>query len=245
MLSNFKTCYTKSYQFIQCHASVCHYPLHNSEIWYGLNQSDINQLEEVDKLLLRRVFETSSSSCIESFYLELGIIPIHIIIMARRVKYLHYLVNLKEDEMLFNVFSTQWKYPARDDWTIQVQNDMKKLNINMNWEEMKMMSTQSFKRLVKIKTKEVTLDYLLTIKEKHKKMENLKYTELKMQKYLKDKDIPVHEARNLYKYRTRSAHFKENLKGSYLSTACPLCFVQLDTQEHSFQCPVVKSQVEI
>ena len=65
--------------------------LTNSEIWYGLNQSDINQLEEVDKLLLRRVFETSSSSCIESFYLELGIIPIHIIIMARRFKYLHFM----------------------------------------------------------------------------------------------------------------------------------------------------------
>ena len=70
-------------------------------------------------------------------YLELGLIPISIIIKARRVKYLHYLVQLNENEMLSKVFNTQWKFPTKDDWTTQVQKDLTDLNINLSIEEIK------------------------------------------------------------------------------------------------------------
>ena len=33
--------------------------------------------------------------------------------------------NLKEEEMMFKVFSAQWKYPIKDDWTNFVQKDLK------------------------------------------------------------------------------------------------------------------------
>ena len=94
---------------------------------------------------------------------------------------------------------------------------------------------------------ECTLEYLLKLKEKHTKMENLEYSELKMQSYLKDPDISVAEARNLYRYRTRSAKYKENMKSSYTTTslACLVCFVQPDTQQHSLQCPEIKAKVKV
>ena len=94
--------------------------LTNADVWYGVKKSEIDELEEVDKLLLRRVLGAPESTCIESLYLELGLIPISIIIKARRVKYLHYLVQLNENEMLSKVFNTQWKFPTKDDWTTQV-----------------------------------------------------------------------------------------------------------------------------
>ena len=219
--------------------------LTNAEIWYGISKSEINELEDVDKLLMRRVLESPSSSCVESLYLELGIIPISILIKARRVNYLHYLVNLSESEMLSKVFKTQWRFPTKDDWTTQVQEDLKDFEIDLSLEEMKSKSKNSFKRLVKIKAKEYALDNLLNLKEKHKKMENLDYTELKLQNYLKDSEIPPNEARNLYRFRTRAANFKENCKNSYLSTACPLCFVQPDTQVHSVKCTVVNEKVKV
>ena len=46
--------------------------LTNSEIWYSLRKTEIAELEEVDKLLLRRVLEAPTSVCIESLFLELG-----------------------------------------------------------------------------------------------------------------------------------------------------------------------------
>jgi hypothetical protein len=111
--------------------------LTNADVWYGLSQADVDELEEVDKLLLRRIFEAPSSTCIESLYLELGVTPIRIIIKARRINYLHYLVNLKENEMLYSVFMAQWKNPTKDDWTVQVQKDLQDLEIDMSLEEMK------------------------------------------------------------------------------------------------------------
>jgi hypothetical protein len=92
-----------------------------------------------------------------------------------------------------------------------------------------------------------TLKYLLELKGKLTKIENLEYSELKMQSYLKDPDIPVAEARNLYRYRTRSAKYKENMKSSYTDTslACPVCLLQHDTQQHSPQCPEVKAKIKV
>ena len=65
--------------------------LTNADVWYGLLKSEIDQLEEIDRMLIRGILEVPSSSCVESLYLELGITPIHVILKARRVNYLHYL----------------------------------------------------------------------------------------------------------------------------------------------------------
>ena len=105
--------------------------------------------------------------------------------------------------MLHQVFTTQWEYPVKDDWTLKVTENLKEHDISLSLDEMKKKSEYSFKRLVKIKAEEFTLNYLLGLKEKHTKMENLDYIELKLQKYLKDDKIPVEEAKNLYRYRMR------------------------------------------
>ena len=84
--------------------------------------------------------------------------------------------------------------------------------------------------MLKIKTKEYTLDQLLKLKIKHTKMDNLMYTELKMQNYLKSDNISVQEAQNLFRFRVGVAQFKANFGDRYSNKACPLCSVHLDTQ---------------
>ena len=92
---------------------------------------------------------------------------------ARRVNYLHYLANQNENEMLYKAFMSQWKYPVKDDWTEEVKLNLKELGIDLSLEEIKKTSQYSFKRMVKVKTHECTLKYLLELKGKHTKMENL------------------------------------------------------------------------
>ena len=67
----------------------------------------------------------------------------------------------------------------------------------MSLEEIQRKSADSFKRKVKVKiqAKEYTLNYLLKLKRKHSKMENLNYPEMKLQNHLKDPDITVPEAK--------------------------------------------------
>ena len=140
--------------------------LTNVEVWYGIKQNEINELEMVDKLLIRRIFGAPESACIESLYLELGVIPIGVIVKARRIIYLHYLIRLEEKQMLSKVFKIQWKYPVKDDWVLQVQQDLRDLDIVMNLEEIKSKSPYAFKKHVKIKSKEYALEQLLKLKLK-------------------------------------------------------------------------------
>ena len=93
--------------------------------------------------------------------------------------------------------------------------------------------------------KEYSLQYLNNQKENHSKMKNLNYPQLKLQNYLKQRDISVQSAKNLFKWRTRVAKFKNNYKHSYLSLACPLCLTHSDTQEHSLECSSVTDSVNV
>ena len=219
--------------------------LTNSEIWYGIMKNEVKDLEEVDRLLLRRIVEVPTSTPIESFYLELGLSPINAIIKARRINYLHYLVSLEDTEMLSRFFQSQWRFPIKNDWVNQVKDDFKDFNLNYQLSEIKLISKTSWKKRVKLKMKEYSLDQLNKLKGNHSKMEELFYPELRLQNYLKDVEISVPVAKNLFRWRTRTAKFKLNYKGSYLSFACPSCLVQPDSQAHSVQCPVVKQNVEV
>ena len=111
--------------------------LSSAEIWYGLQKNGITQLEEIDKLLLRRILEAPDSTCIESLFLELGLIPINIILMARRVNQLHYFATLDKKEMLYKSVIAQWKYPVKDDRTLEVKKNLKELDIDLTLKEIK------------------------------------------------------------------------------------------------------------
>ena len=127
------------------------------------------ELEKVDKILLRRILEAPDSACVESLYLELGLLPLPIILKARRINYLHYLANLPEKEMLFKAFMAQWTFPVKDDWTLKVKENLEEFGLSLSLEEIKTKSANSFRRMVKIKAKEYALNFLLNKKDRHKK----------------------------------------------------------------------------
>ena len=58
--------------------------LTNIEAAYGLTSAEIEKLEKCDEQLMRAVLETPCTTPREMLYLELGVIPIRYIVMARR-----------------------------------------------------------------------------------------------------------------------------------------------------------------
>ena len=127
--------------------------LSSTDIQYGLRKKQVEELENVDKMLIRSILKAPSSACVESLYLELGLIPISIILKSRRISYYHYLVNLKESEMLFRFFEAQLKYPVKDDWTMQVVKDLNDFGIPEGFKFMRSKSKDSFIKFLKIKNK--------------------------------------------------------------------------------------------
>ena len=76
-------------------------------------------------------------------------------------------------------------------------------------------------------------------------MEKLRYTDLKLQDYLKDGKLKAEEMKTLFKYRTRMENFGENFRGGEEYTVCPLCKLHLDNQEMSLQCPEIIKHVNV
>ena len=58
--------------------------LWNIETWYDLKEREIEELEKIDKLLLKRILNVPISTPTALLYLELGVIPLRYIIKARR-----------------------------------------------------------------------------------------------------------------------------------------------------------------
>ena len=179
-------------------------------------------------------------------YLELGCLRISTIIKCRRINFLHYLISTDKNKMLYKFFATQWKYPNKNDWTETVRQDLKDLSISENLNFIEKKSQQSFKTLVKSKAIEYEMKYLNKKKEPMSKMEDLDYNKFEMAKYLELADISVKEAHNIFQFRSKMAKFKDNYGGIKTSdNICHLCHSHTDTQKSSFECSVIKENINL
>ena len=123
-----------------------------------------------------------------------------------------------------------------------MKQDLEEFEIeeDLNW--IRSQSELSFKKIVKSKAKELTLE----LNPRKGKMKNLFYIELELQEYLKNQNISTSEARAVFKFKTRMANFSENFKEGGFTKPCPLCKQtnELDTQQHSLSCRVIKENIE-
>ena len=79
--------------------------LTNVHIWYGLRKQELEELELVDRLLLRRILSLPITTCTEALYLESGCLDISTIVKGRRVMFLHSVVNSEKVSMhLLQIF---------------------------------------------------------------------------------------------------------------------------------------------
>ena len=79
----------------------------NAEIWYNLNKSEIEEFESLDRLFFRRLLEVPITTPNESYYLELGVLPVGTLIKAMRLNYLHTILKMDKKGMVYSFFITQ------------------------------------------------------------------------------------------------------------------------------------------
>ena len=216
--------------------------LTNSEVWYNLSETDLNDINMLDRKLLAMICSLPISTPTAALYLELGCMRISTIIKARRVNYLHYLIKLKKDEMLSQFFWFQWFENCRYDWTYQVRQDLIDFGLPTDVEIIGMRSKLSWKNVVRKKAKEFELKELLNENVTKSKTKDLKYVKLDMQEYLRRLD--ANKAKVVMKYRLKMASYASNFKGGGGSKVCPLCSSHEDDQRFCFKCPGIDSSHE-
>ena len=215
--------------------------LTNSEIWHNLSKSETDELEKVDRFLLCKILEVPGTVPHTALYLELGILQLSVVIKVRRLMYLQSILKGSNDGMLFKVFKTQWYYPVKGDWTDLVKNDLE--NFDYNLDEIKLMSRDQFKKIVKERARNYAFQSLHRKKANYKKLENLFYVELKTQEYLLNEDYTFEEKKLIFQFRTRMAQFEENFRAGRTETVCPLCLSHSDSQFLILSCPIIRKEL--
>ena len=147
--------------------------VNSSEIWYNITKEQYRKLEEIDEMYLMRLFNVPKSVPRLSLYAECGKLPLRFIIRTRRLLYLWHILHLDESELVYKFYLAQKLRPSKNDWSCQITQDKKDLNLNLSDEEIMKMSKPKFKKILQIKTNSCAAKYFLKIQSKQTKTAHL------------------------------------------------------------------------
>ena len=209
--------------------------LFNSEAWYNVTSSDIDELEKMDEMLLRRILECPASTPKEMLYLELACTPIRFILMSRRILFLHSILEETETSLVQRFFQAQLRNPTKGDWCQSVLKSLGDLKLDLNFNQIKLLKKEQLQKMVKSACEKSALEYLNQIKLKHSKVMDLQHKCWGKQEYLKPNQISIQEAKFIFLLRTRMLDVKCNFRNKYSDVKCPNCESD-DSQAHILQC---------
>ena len=210
----------------------------NAETWLNMTKQNIEDLEAIDRVLLKKIFQTASSTSTSLLYLESGCYPVRFSIIGKRLMYLYYILTRDKTDLVSKVYFAQKRNPVKNDWSEEVKNDLKIMGLNhYSEEEIKGMKKKKWKEIVKNAIKSAAFEYLKSGAESKSKSENLKYNDLKLQEYLKFNQISKTRKMLLFKLRSRMVKVNHNFGKK---TLCKICNLGPDDQQHLRQCVFMK-----
>ena len=65
----------------------------SAETWFNVTKREIDQLQLVDKSLMKQILSAPAKSSICSLYLETGTYSIEYVLIMKRIMFLHYILN--------------------------------------------------------------------------------------------------------------------------------------------------------
>ena len=219
--------------------------LFNSESWYNMKESEIERLSAIDEILMRKILKTPANTCKEALFLETGCLPVKYIIMKRRLMYLQQIVKRPEEELISRFYKAQKLNPVKGDWIKMINEDKEHLKISLSDDQIATMSKEKFRNLVKSATNNEAFKYLMKKKESHSKLNELDYSKLEIQDYLKtDNMLTDDEKCILFKFRVREIEVRVNYKNKYNDLLCQLCRKDSESQHHLLMCEELIKQCE-
>ena len=214
----------------------------NSEVWYNVTNAQLEKLEQIDELYLRKMFSVAKTAPKVGLFIECGKLPVKIVIKMRRIMYYWQILHKDEDELLSKFFTVQKYSPSEGDWVCQVQKDMSDIKLDLSEAVIKSLSQFQFRNLVRKKIDIFAIDYLKS-KRKTKSMK-LDIVKLEPKNYLLSKNLSITEVQTLYKVRNSMIDVKENFKSSHEDNMwCKTCLLFTETQQHLIDCPKIREKL--
>ena len=143
--------------------------------------------------------------------------------------------------MISKVFVSQRRNKTPKDWVTTVLSDLKEVNLDLTFEDIRKMKKETFMNTIKRKIEYKSLKYLEEIKQKHSKVEKLKHNVLQMQPYLMPNDgkIKKEECQIIFQLRSKVTDLKMNQKNRYESYECGGCGKEDESRDPVLNCQVL------
>ena len=208
--------------------------LFNSEAWHSTHSKHLDELELIDRSVMRFILGAHSKTPSETLYLETASLPLRYIIMIRRIMYFQTIVTRDDQELIKRVYDAQKEDPVKGDWINLLKEDFKYIGQDLNEEEAKSTGRTEYKKVIKSKVREKVFIDLNLIKETHSKVQNIQYETFETQEYMKNNNLTNNEVSLLFALRTRTMRSVKNNFG--LNLNCSLGCPTPENQEHWLLC---------
>ena len=180
-------------------------------------------IEQIEEDQMRNIFQvkTGIQVPIHLMYLELGLEPARFQVQRFKLNFLQYILHQKETSLLHKMLIGQKQNPTRGDWVLEVSESLKNLGINLDFEEIRIMTRKCLRKLTKAKAFEAAFLDLKRKQENGSKGQTLIYgNSLAMADYLcPNNQLSVQDQRDLFQIRSRTNPLPAN-RGNPLLCVC-------------------------
>ena len=216
--------------------------LYAADTYYDLKETELRELERIEEVFLRKLLKTSRGCPIAQLYLSVGQFPARFEIMKMRLMFMKYILNQDEESLIYKFFMLQLRQPTRGDWASTCQENLKTLEMNETFEEIRSLTLGQFQKIVKQKVLNAALEYLQN--KQGKKGGEIIYSELKMSEYLQPNDtgLSIEEKRNLFSVLNRMVNISENFPTRQKQITC-VCGLE-ENMQHIYSCKLLNSEKE-
>ena len=85
----------------------------NSEVWYNLSNKQMEKLEQIDEIYLRKILNIPKSTPKVGIHMECGVMPIRYVIKSRRLLSYWHILHRDENKLIFKFYTVQKYSPSR------------------------------------------------------------------------------------------------------------------------------------
>ena len=210
--------------------------LYNAQVWSNLRQKDLDVLSKMQSKFLKRIVGVAYSTCSSFTLLELGVLPIECEIHIKQLCYLYRILQLEESDPVYQMWLNMKSFHecGEKNWWADVVGLLCKYGITMSLDEMKAMSKEGFKKMVKETVSKKALVDLVRECSTKKKTAQLEYNHLKVQAYMQRMNLV--KARTIFQCRAKTLDIKDHRQYKYADKVCRMCNDGEETLPHIVNC---------
>ena len=123
--------------------------LYAADCYYNLTENNLRRIERIEENFMRKNFKTVKSCPISQMYLEYGQWPARFEIQKMRCLFLEQILEGNEESQIYKFLKLQQNNPTKGDWVSTCLKDLANLKISELIEEIKKMSKNELKKLIK------------------------------------------------------------------------------------------------